>query len=387
MSTTPDLSTLSVMVGENCPMNWSALAYAREHCPVFYTEAHGVHVVTTYAEARYVLEHPELFSSADPNVEGALPVRLPPLDTDPPRQQEIRRILNPFFSRSYFSRLDADIRAIAGRVIDRFADAGGCEFVHDFALPFNSAVLAQLVFNETDADRLARAVTLVSAVAEGLDPQAFAAVYGLVAEYLADRAGAADRRDDIIGAILAARIDGAPLADAERTGIVTALFLGGLNTTHGAMSNIMVHLATRPELEARLRDPRWARHDLEEFIRYESPVMVMARTVVREVELGGVTLKAGDRLAVHFASANRDERKFDRADELRFDRDYAGHAGFGLGIHRCVGMHLARYQVEIAFHELLSRFTRFRLEPGAHIRPAKGVVLAPEEVRVRFDRR
>lgn len=376
----PTLATTPLLLGADGRVDWQALAHARAHCPVFHSARHDVHVVTTYAEARFVLENPALFSSVAPNLEGPLPVRLPPLDLDPPRQQEIRRMLNPFFSRSSFTRLEPEMRAIARSLVDRFVENGRCEFVSDFAIPFNSTVLAQLVFHETDAARLARAVELVSAVAAGLDPQAFGAVYQLVGEYLHHRAKSGERRDDLIGALLAE-----PLTEEDRIGVVTALFLGGLNTTHGALANIMTHLATRPELEQRLRDPAWVRHDLDEFIRYEPPVLLMCRTATADVELAGAELKAGDRVAVHFASANRDERRFDRAGELWFDRPRASHAGFGLGVHRCVGLHLARLQIEIAFAELLRRCTRFRL--AGRVTMASGVVLARETVPVAFDRR
>jgi cytochrome P450 len=381
------LADFTLMIAEGERMDWETLDYARQHCPVFRTSPSDVYVVTKYADVRFVLEHPELFSSADPNVEGALPIRLPPLDTDPPRQQEIRKILNPFFSRTYFSRLENDIRLVADRIIDGFAQRRACEFVRDFAVPFNSAVLAQLVFNETDAERLERAIGYVNAVAEGLRPEAFGEVYGLVGEYVTERENSTDEPEDIIGALLAARIDGEPLSTEERVGVVTALFLGGLNTTFGAMSNIMAHLAADPALEPRLRDPRWVKHDLEEFIRYETPIMAMARTVVRDVQLGSVSLRAGDRLAVHFASANRDDEKFENAGQLDFDRKFAGHAAFGLGIHRCVGMHLARYEIELAFEGLLKRMTNIRLTPGHEVAAAKGIVLAPKELHIEFDLR
>jgi cytochrome P450 len=163
------------------------------------------------------------------------------------------------------------------------------------------------------------------------------------------------------------------------------MFTGGLDTTKAALGNIALHLATDPGLEQRLRDPEWIKADLDEFLRYESPIMFMARTVTRDTELGGCPLKPGDRVAVHYASANRDESRFDHADQLNFGRERNPHAAFGLGPHRCIGMHFARLQIEVAVGELLSRVTNLRIPDDSHVETAVGIVLSPEHLPVVFD--
>lgn len=372
-------------------LRYDRLAEARETCPVPHTNVHDLGVVTRYADVRFVLEHPEIFSSRDPNIMGPLPVRLPPLDADPPLQQEFRKLLNPFFTRGYFAALEPDFRRLAAETVESFLDRGSCEFMSEFAIPFSGGVLAQLVFDETDADRLSRAVGFVTAVAEEQTEEAFFNLALLAGEYLVEeeeRTAAGNAGENtILGAIVNGSVDGRALTPDEQVGIVTVLFLGGLDTTRGALGNIAAHLATDPTIEARLRDPGWIKHDLEEFIRFESPVITMARTVLADVELGGRQFTAGDRLAVHFGSANRDDEKFADAGTLRFDRPRAGHAGFGLGIHRCIGMHLARFQIAIAFEELLARVTNLRLRPGSHLEKAPGVVDGPHRLDLEFDRR
>jgi len=158
-------------------------------------------------------------------------------------------------------------------------------------------VLAQLVFNETDRDRLARAISYVTAVAEVQDHESFANLAALSAEYLAEQEQRGDSGEgSILAAIVGGTVDGRRLTLDEQIGVVTVLFLGGLDTTRGALGNIAAQLAADPALEDRLRDPGWVKHDLEEFIRFESPVITMARTVLAEVELGGRTLRPGDRI-------------------------------------------------------------------------------------------
>jgi cytochrome P450 len=387
------LQDLSLVTSEpdGIGLRYDRLAEARETCPVPHSNVHDLGVVTRYADVRFVLEHPEIFSSRDPNIGGPLPVRLPPLDADPPLQQDFRKLLNPYFTRGWFARFEADMRQIAGDAIEAFLDRGHADFVTEFAIPFSGGVLAQLVFDETDKVRLARAVGFVTAVAEEQTEEAFFNLALLAGEYLVEQeergADGDTREDTILGAIVNGAIDGRALTPDEQVGIVTVLFLGGLDTTRGALGNIATHLATDPAIEARLRDPGWVKHDLEEFIRLESPVITMARTVMADVELGGRQLKAGDRLAVHFGSANRDEEKFADAGRLDFDRPRSGHAGFGLGIHRCIGMHLARFQIAIAFDELLARVTNVRLHDGFTPEKAPGVVNGPAHLEIAFDRR
>jgi cytochrome P450 len=165
------------------------------------------------------------------------------------------------------------------------------------------------------------------------------------------------------------------------------LFSGGLDTVRGALGNIVRHLAEDPGMEDRLRDPAWARSDLDELLRLETPITFLARTVTRDTEVSGCPMKAGDRLALHFASANRDAGRFDDADQLRFDRERNPHVAFGIGIHRCLGLHFARLQIEIGIEELLAQVTNLRIPDGVEVELAKGVIFTPELLPVEFDRR
>jgi cytochrome P450 len=140
-------------------------------------------------------------------------------------------------------------------------------------------------------------------------------------------------------------------------------------------------------VEDRLRDPAWIRGDLDELLRLETPLAFLARTVTRDTEVNGCPMKAGDRIALHYASANRDADHFDDADRLRFDRQQNPHVAFGIGIHRCLGMHFARLQIEIAIEELLARVTNLRVPDGVTIELSNGAILTPELLPLEFDRR
>jgi cytochrome P450 len=366
-----------------------ALAVARKKCPVLHTEAFGGHyVVTRYADVRAACEHPEIFSSAAPAVAGALPVRLIPLDADLPEHRDYRQLLNPYFSRSFLMRYEEDMREIARGAIAKFIDKGELDFVSDYAIPFSAGSLARIVLVTEDQDLIERGVRAVEKTAVESTPEIFQDVAAIAMEAMAEVAADPSGREDVLAAIVTAEINGKPLTIEERLGIITTLFLGGLDTTRGMLVNIAYHLATRADVQARLEGPDWWRGDLDEFLRFEPTVAFMARTVTQDTELGGTSLKKGDRVVLNFYSANRDEERFENPDELDFDRVGNPHAAFGLGIHRCLGLNFARIQLAIAFEELLKQTTNFRLKPGAEIPRHMGVPLnSPAVLTLQFDRR
>jgi len=362
------------------------LAWAREHCPVVHTGfGGGMHVVTRYEDLVTVAAHPKIFSSAMPGL-TTVPVALPPIDVDPPLHHDFRAFLNGPFAKPALRRYEPVLRQLADELIDRFADRGQVEFVSEFAIPFTAGALAKIVLDDDNEERLARAVDAVTQVSVQNTPESFAAVAGLAAELMAERAAAP--RDDLLQSIVDATVEGGrPLTMEERLGVVTVLLLGGLDTTRGALAYIAEYLTEVPGLEARLREPDWATRDLDEILRYTSTVSVMGRVVAEDNDLLGVPLVKGDRIAVHWRSANRDTVRFDNPEQLDFDRNHNPHLAFGIGIHRCVGRHFARMQLDIGITRLLDRLTGFRLAPGTQIARSVGIsVGAPRELHLQFDR-
>jgi cytochrome P450 len=317
-----------------------------------------------------------------------VPVALPPLDLDPPLHREFRGFLSRPFSRASLLRYQDLVKELADDLIDRFIADGRVEFVSGFAIPYTAGALAKVVLDDEDPERLDRAVAAVTATAVEMSPETFGPVAALAAELLAERE-AGDARDDFLQSLIDATVDGGrPLSQTEQLGVVTVLLLGGLDATRGALSYIARFLAEEPGLEERLRQPGWSRRDLDELLRYASTVSVMGRVVTKDNDLLGIPLKAGDRLAVHWRSGNWDEAKFTAGDRLVFDRERCPHAAFGLGIHRCLGQHFARLQLEIGVSQLLARLTNFRIAPGTSIAEAVGISLgSPKEMYLEFDRR
>ena len=370
-------------------VKWAVFEHARARCPVAHTSADGgrQYVVTRYAHARRVLEDPETFSSAGVAPRPA-PVTLNPLDADPPYQPDLRKLLNPLFSRSFLLKFEPQLRKTAADLVDGWVERGRVELISEYAAPFVGNALAQIVFDEQDGAKMQRAIDIVTAVALAGGEQEYFHLAMLAGEYLADRAANPVDRVDVLNAITTGTVlGGRPLTDNERLGVVTVLFLGGLDTTRGAIGAIAYHLARDPELERRVRDPRWIRQDMDEFLRLESPVGCLGRLATRDVELGGVRIRAGEQLLVRFDSANRDNAKFERAGELVFGVPRGGNAAFGLGIHRCLGAHLARIQLTVAFDELFKRVTRLRFATGTadDVPWSPGIANGPEHLHLTFD--
>jgi cytochrome P450 len=380
------LSHLDIYNADMSAVLDEALEHARTHCPVSHSDANGgYHLVSRYADVTAVLGDDARFSSKGGK---SLPPRqlldMPPLDSDPPEHRGYRRLLNPFFSRRGLERHEPAIREIARGLIDEFIGSGQFEVVEDYASPLTAATLCRVILNLDDDEVMATARKRVVAIGEGNAAQAWVELTEFLTTLIRERKPGAD--GNVLDAILSGSVDGTPLTDEQKLGIIIVLFLGGLDTTRAQITCIAHHLAVHPDMEQRLRNPGWVRTDLDEFLRHDSVVTALARRVTGATELNGVALGAEDRLLVHYYSANHDAEQFERPDEFFFERGRNPHVAFGMGIHRCLGSNLARLQIQVAFDELLARVTRLRIAPGAEISISAGVTRMPETLPLVFDR-
>jgi len=167
-------------------------------------------------------------------------------------------------------------------------------------------------------------------------------------------------------------------------GTVALLLIAGIDTTWSAIGSSLWHFAKTPSDLARLvREPELLPTAVEEMLRAYAPV-TMARTVAKDVEIGGCPMKEGDWVLLPFPAANRDPAAFDRADEVLIDREINRHSAFGLGIHRCVGSNLARMEVRIALEVFVERFPEFELADPAAVTWSVGQVRGPRSLPIRI---
>jgi cytochrome P450 len=167
-------------------------------------------------------------------------------------------------------------------------------------------------------------------------------------------------------------------------GTMVLLLIAGIDTTWSAIGASLWHLAGNPEDRERLvADPGLLPTAMEEFLRAYAPV-TMARLVKEDMHWQGVDMKADDWILLSFPAANRDPAQFDRADEVVIDREVNRHAAFGLGIHRCVGSHLARMELRVALEVWLERIPEFSLADPAAVTWSAGQIRGPRSLPLRI---
>jgi hypothetical protein len=193
-------------------------------------------------------------------------------------------------------------------------------------------------------------------------------IYTLFGSLLAERRQSP--ADDLMSALLAARVDGDSLTDDDLLGFCFLLLVAGNDTTTSLIGNGVELLARHPDQRAELAaDHSLIPAAIEEMLRVESPTQALSRTAMREVELHGSTIPAGSRVMLLWGSANLDDREFPDPDAFDIHRHALRHLGFGHGIHVCLGAALARLESRVAFEELLTRSPGYELsgEPERYV--------------------
>ena len=365
------------------------MARMRELCPVGRSEEHGgVWVVCSYAQALEVAQDWATYSSAHGLSITANPglIRNLPVEADPPEQYIFKRLVNPYFTPSAVARWEQPTRALVNELIDAFITGGGCEFMDAFARPLPSRSFFQFAINAPAAD-LDKVAYLASKSSTPKDPAARECWLGLhqwVRDFITARR-AQPGQGDVVDAVIGASIDGRPITDEEIIGTVQLLILGGLETTAGALGLALVRLCEDPALQARLRArPELTGEAVQEFLRIDPSFVSVGRTAVRDAELAGRQVKAGDKVLIHWASANRDSAEFPGPDDFDLARERNRHLSFGAGPHRCVGSNLARMNMRVALEELLRRLGDIKLADGTQVRYRAGLTRSPLSVPITF---
>ncbi|QFG20321.1 cytochrome P450 [Actinomadura sp. WMMB 499] len=365
------------------------MARMRELCPVARSEEHGgFWVATRYEDVLDVAQDWAVYSSAHGLGVSPAPtvIRNLPVQADPPEQRIYKRLINPFFTPAAVAPWEAPTRDLVTRLIDAFVEDGACEFMDAFARPLPSLAFFELALNAPpeDLDEVAR---LASKSSVPDDPEArdcWLGLYAWIKEFVARRR-AEPPRGDVVDAVLAAEIDGRPITEDEIIGTVQLLILGGLETTAGALGLMVARFCAEPEIPALLRrSPELIPAAVQELLRLEPPFVSVGRTVMRDTELGGRPLKRGDKILVHWASANRDGAEFTDPDAFDPGRERNRHLSFGAGPHRCAGSNLARLNLRVALEELLRRLDDLELRPGAELHYHRGMTRSPLDLPITF---
>lgn len=320
---------------------------------------------------RYVLAHPEQFSNSIVNELEHCPVDLIPDGIDPPHHRRFRSRLNPPFAPNALDGRMDELRRQARELIGSFAQRGNCEIMEELARPFPAAIfLTMMGLPAADAGRL---IGMVRGINGGEPPtsdmsqkeyarECSDALIAYLREAIAERH---ERPVDDLLSSFVAPMGGDQWTDNELVGIGYQLVTAGLDTVASTTGFLFQHLAQHPEVRQDLiRDPSTIPQFIEELLRTVNVVPFVHRRTVGDVELDGQTIPDGSTVWVSLATVNMDPNLFPHPEEIDLGRQ-AGHFSFGNGIHRCLGSHLARRELQVLVEEFHRQIPDYELAPSA----------------------
>ncbi len=266
-----------------------------------------------------------------------------PFELDPPAHGDFRALLDPWFKRPLEDEYQHKLDNIIDNVIDKSTSLASLDIVTEFALILQSQALTLLLNTPFEESKtwISWGTHVFRSDGEALDANKANILYDYLDKEI-DRA-AENPTDDLYSVLLASEVNGKQLSKEEVKGILILTFAGGRDTVINAITNSIAYLADHPEaLEQLKQNPDMINNAVEEFIRYFSPLTQMGRVVTTDTEVCEHAQKADTRVSLCWASANRDEKTFERADEIVLDRKINPHVGFGFSHHNCLGATHAR---------------------------------------------
>jgi cytochrome P450 len=296
--------------------------------------------------------------------------------SDPPYHTRIRKLMDKAFTAHRVKQLEPAIIDVVSNLIEQLADKGQADGINDFSVPMTIRIIcAQLGLDEFDGQKIQRwshAVTqqigrmqtheqMVEHAKDICELQNY-----LIANI---RKRQAEPRDDMMSDLVHARTEDDPnptFTFEEVVSLVRAVLIAGNETTATALGNLLFILATQPEvaqqLYEKIEDDRFLTRFVEELLRIEPPVRGLSRMTTKEVELGGKLLPKGAHMLLLYASANDDDKEFPCPRNFDVNRgNLARHLSFGAGVHRCIGLSLARMEIKVAAREFVKRLDNIKL--------------------------
>lgn len=369
----------------------SVVAEIREQCPVAWSTGRwsvkdsGFWLMTRYKDVRAAGLDWKRFSSEG----GAAPLQFDLdvfrngfLERDPPLHTKMRDAVSPFFLQPALEQHEDGIRRIIEELIDDAVRDSPVDFVESYALSLPSRIFFELFLHEDPAEirytiDIVRGLLKDMASAAELAPKLQAWCATAIAKR--QRAG---RRDDMVGVIAHMGDEDFIVTEAMRVETLMLLIMAGMETTANGLGAVIYTFATNPEAMKKMANatPDQISKAADEFLRFSSPVPAAGRTLSEDAVIHGCPMKKGDRVTLNWLAANHDPEVFPNPDVLDLDRNASQHLAFGVGYHKCLGMHLAKRELRLTI-EALSKLSRFELVPGTEINyrngPARGLMSLP----------
>jgi cytochrome P450 len=374
----------------SCPFGYYKAMRSQD--PVHFDEKIRTYIVSRHEDILKALSQPLVFSSGlgfkaqnrnayeDEIEEYYRSHGVPKLEhivtSDPPYHTRIRSLMDKGFTAHRVASMESYINEVANELIDGFVEDGRVDFVERFAIPFPLFIIAdQLGIARSDFKAFRR---WSDATVEPGGRQLSKERLWWCAEQTVEMwnylkkitdARRASPRDDMISDLVHARIDDPDhpeLSPMELFQVIRALLVAGNETTTTAIGNGLLILTRNPGLIEKLReaqgDDKVFARMTEEILRLESPVQGLPRVTTEDTALGGVPIPKGSLVFLGYASANRDDAKFESADDFSLERKNVGHhLAFGSGIHRCIGAMLARMEIKVSMRQIIRRLDNIAL--------------------------
>jgi cholest-4-en-3-one 26-monooxygenase len=358
---------------EGIPHDWFTLL--RNEAPVFHhaePNGPGFWVLSKYDDVVAVGRDGKTFSS-DQKRGGVVMLEEPEeqvemagnlmLTMDAPEHTRYRKLVNHGFTPRRVSALEPHIRDLSNRIIDEVIERGECDFVVDIAAELPLQVIAEMIGVPMEdrhklfewSNRMVGSEDPEYIVPDAEVQAAQVEMFMYANELAAERR--ANPRDDIVTALLDAEVDGDRLSDMDFNMFFLLLSVAGNETTRNSIAHGMLAFLENPEqYELLVKDPSLSTPATEEIVRWASPVMYFRRNVTTDTEIRGQKIAAGEKVAIYYVSANRDEDVFEHPFTFDIRREPNEHVGFGGGgPHHCLGANLARMEIRVLFEELARR--------------------------------
>lgn len=343
-------------------------AVLRERAPVARNEQLDLFALSRFDDVWNAVHDPQTFSSAQ-GISLFIGAAEPPqlIEMDPPRHTAYRKLVSRTFTPMRVAAMEPMVRSLTEKWLAPLRDRSEFDVIGDFAAKLPMDVISTMLgVPEVDHDTLREwADQMLELDAEA--PTGDRALGSLPPGGAMHAMGAyffaliTERRrspgDDMISTLVRDEIDGERLSDADVAGFCVLLAIAGNETTTKLIGHMLYHLDANPTQAARLAaDPGCAARVVEETARFDASSQMLARTLTRDVELHGVTMEAGRKVALLIGAANRDEREFVDAERFDIAREAPRTLAFGHGIHVCLGAALARLEGRVALEAIRSAF-------------------------------
>ncbi|WP_420400501.1 cytochrome P450 [Flagellimonas sp.] len=265
-------------------------------------------------------------------------IRQIPFEVDPPEHKGYRNLVEPWFKRPLDEEYQAKLKNIIDEVVDEALEKKSLEVVEEFSLKLQSRALTLLLNIPYEESELwiSWGTHVFRSEDTALDKEKANLLYNYIEQAI--EKAIKNPREDFYSVLLASEVNGKKLTKEEVKGVLTLTFAGGRDTVINAVTNSIAYFAEHPRSLQRLReDPEILNTAIEELIRYYSPLTQMGRVVTEDTLVCEHAVKAQSRISLCWASANRDERVFEKANEVVLDRKVNPHVAFGFGTHNCLG--------------------------------------------------